>query len=536
MSQSTIHWSDITRILRSRLVWILAPVVVLTSIAATILFQTPNVYMASAQVLLEPKTVPDDMVRNILPEEATARLETLRQSILSRANLEKILRRFNLYSHAGDLSPAWLEKKIEWFRSDIDIEVISLNRPGQSIHFKIRFTHGDPAVARDVAKNLADLFIEFDHQMRLEAIESTTTFFNDELKTIETRMQAVQKRLADYKSSYSTELPEQLEVNLRTLDRLQEQLKVNGEAIDRMESRKLELERDIAGVSKELASTADGVQRNLPPEVVTYNQKKTQLEELREQLRQLLARYTEAHPDVDLLRKRIASAEKELAVLEKAAGGLQSATAPQVNPVWQELHAQINDVNTELDIRRKEREWLTTQSQLYSGRVANTPVREQAIAATRLEYTSLLEEYDRMKRNLSQAKLSKNLEDQQRGEQFKVIEQATLPQFPYKPNRQMGLLLALAVSLAFGVGLAIARDSTDPSVHSPLVLTRNFQIPVLVSVPHFVPQGELKRVRLRRLLRRLGWCGVLAVAGAVCVAVTIRFDLAELLADLIYKL
>jgi polysaccharide chain length determinant protein (PEP-CTERM system associated) len=536
MSQSTIQLSDISRILRSRLVWILAPVVVLTSISATILFQTPNVYLASAQVLLEPKAVPDDMVRNILPEEATARLETLRQSILSRVHLEKIIRRLHLYSHVGDLSPAWLEKKIEWFRNDIEIEVISLNRPGQSIHFKIRFKHGDPVVARDVTQNLANLFIEFDHQMRLEAIESTTTFFNDELKSIEARMRAVQKRLADYKSSYSSELPEQLEINLRTLDRIQEQLKVNGEAIDRMESRKLELEREIAGISRELNTTADGAQRNLPPEVVSFNQKKTQLEELREQLRELLARYTEAHPDVDLVRKRIANAEKELAVLEKAAGNLLTATAPQVNPVWQELHAQISDVNTELDIRRKERTWLASQSQLYTARVFNTPVREQAIAATRLEYTSLLEEYDRMKRNLSQAKLSKNLENQQRGEQFKVIEQATLPQFPYKPNRQLGLLLTLLVSLGVGLGLAIARDSTDPSVHSPSVLARHFQIPTLVAVPHFVPQGEMKRVRLRRLLRRLGWLCVLAAVGAAGVAATIRFDLAERLAGLIYKL
>jgi uncharacterized protein involved in exopolysaccharide biosynthesis len=303
-----------------------------------------------------------------------------------------------------------------------------------------------------------------------------------------------------------------------------------------MESRKLELERDIAGISRELNDNSGGAQRNLPPEVAAYNQKKTQVTEMREQLRQLLARYTEAHPDVELLRKRIASAEKELTDLEKAAGGSLAGATPQINPLWQELHAQINDVTTELGIRRKEREWLTSQSRLYAARVANTPVREQAIAATRLEYTSLLEEYDRMKRNLSQAKLSKNLENQQRGEQFKVIEQPVLPQFPYKPNRQLGLLLTLLMSLGFGVALAIARDTTDPSVHSLAVLNRNFQFPVLVSVPRFVPQSQVKRNRLRRLLRQLAWVTALLVLGAACVVATIRLGLAGMLADLIYKL
>jgi hypothetical protein len=192
-------------------------------------------------------------------------------------------------------------------------------------------------------------------------------------------------------------------------------------------------------------------------------------------------------------------------------------------------------VNTELEIRNKERRWLLDQSELFSRRVANTPLREQAIEATRREYDSLLEEYERMKRNLSETKLSKNLENQQRGEQFKIIESASLPQIPYKPNRQMALMFTLALSLGCGLGLAFFRDITDQSVHGVSVLNQQFRFPVLAKIQLYVSPGQRTRDRVKKLLRTAGWIIGLGLAGAVCAWLAVRLELADRMTNIFYS-
>ncbi len=542
MSQSGFQMTDLLQMAKRRWPWIVLPAITLISVFIVMLMQIPNIYLASSQILLEPKAVPDDMVRNILPEEATSRLETIKQSILSRENLEGIVKKFQLYSDVGDNSPSWMERKVQWFRNEIQFEIINLNRTGQSIHFKIEYANQDPVVARDVTQNLANLFIEFDYKMRLDAIENTTSFFENELKKIESRMSVVQQRLAAFKSRYSDELPEQLDINQRTLDRLQDELKANGEAIDRMEARKLELERLLAGTPKTVTDAVKaGATSTLPPDVQAYNTKKQDLQNLHEQLRQLLTRYTEAHPDVIEMRKRIKTAEAQLKNMEaqllaKGETGGGKDPEKQINPVWSEVNSQINSVETELKIRKKERVWFQQQTDLYTRRVANTPLREQEIEATRREYNSLLEDYERMKRNLSQAKLSKNLEDKQRGEQFKIIEAAVLPRAPFKPNRQRAGLVVLLLGLGVGAGLAFFRETTDHTIHEKSILQKHFKKPVLVSIPHFAPEHRKRRELLQRIAKwSLLFIVFITVTIIGCYAVH-YLSLAGMISGIIYQL
>jgi uncharacterized protein involved in exopolysaccharide biosynthesis len=58
----------------------------------------PKIYESSTLILVEPQSVPEDFVQSIVSTDIESRLRTIKQQILSRTNLEKIINQFNLYS------------------------------------------------------------------------------------------------------------------------------------------------------------------------------------------------------------------------------------------------------------------------------------------------------------------------------------------------------------------------------------------------------------------------------------------------------
>jgi polysaccharide biosynthesis transport protein len=75
------------------------------------------------------------------------------------------------------------------------------------------------------------------------------------------------------------------------------------------------------------------------------------------------------------------------------------------------------------------------------------------------------------------------LEKRQKGEQFRVIDPASLPQKPAKPKRLILNLAGFVFGLGFGLGSAILLELFDESVRSEHEVAVLAGVPVLVSIP-----------------------------------------------------
>ena len=69
---------------------------------------------------------------------------------------------------------------------------------------------------------LASYFIDENLRLREAQAVGTSDFLEAELQNMKTRLEEVEAQLKRYRESYMGELPEQLDSNLRILDRLQE--------------------------------------------------------------------------------------------------------------------------------------------------------------------------------------------------------------------------------------------------------------------------------------------------------------------------
>src|SRR5690606_4161088 len=268
------------------------------------------------------------------------RLIAIQETVLSRTNLLRIINEFKdgFYS-IRHLSPP---DQVERLRNRISIEITTDRQSRSTVvpYFRIAYQDRDPEMAQKITARLASLFIEYDTRTRETQVFGTAEFLRNELDKVAAELQEAEQELARVKRQYQYELPDQLDANLRTLDRLQEQLKTNLEAHDRYLALKLDLERQLTETPEYLSREVQRQRQAPPPPAVQeYLQKSRQLKELR-------TRYTDRHPDVVRLESELATLGEVVSEedLERALRNdvETSETEREVNPVYSQLSSQLN--------------------------------------------------------------------------------------------------------------------------------------------------------------------------------------------------
>ncbi len=211
----------------------------------------PKVYRASTLVLIQPQKVPESFVQSTITESIAERLHSVSQEILSRTRLEKVIQEFNLYPTLKDKIP--LEEIVEKMRDTISVQVKNPPRGSQPRSrgeqfqqaFSISYEGGDPRTVMMVTNKLASLFIEENLRGRETQAEGTSSFLNKEVENLENQLRKKEEMLQAYKGRYIGNLPQQLEANLRILDRLQQQIRTTSENKRAAEDRGILLQNQI---------------------------------------------------------------------------------------------------------------------------------------------------------------------------------------------------------------------------------------------------------------------------------------------------
>src|SRR6185436_9548731 len=113
------------------------------------------------------------------------------QQVLSRASLQGIIDRFNLYSSRPKLKGFFRVKDpIEQMRGDIKIELVGTpGYRGEFFTFKIHYSADTPELAQQVNNELTSLFINENVKAERQLSENTTAFLDSELKEARTKME-----------------------------------------------------------------------------------------------------------------------------------------------------------------------------------------------------------------------------------------------------------------------------------------------------------------------------------------------------------
>lgn len=490
----------------------------------------PNVYRSTATVLVDRQQVPEAFVRSTVTSALETRLHTISQEILSRSRLEVLVNRFGLYSNLKQ--PLSLDEIIARVRGDIKLELKSADVKGQreaTIAFTISYQGSDPRTVAAVTNTLAGFYIEENLKARERQAVGTAEFLKVQLGETKKRLDVQEQRVSTFKRSHMGELPQQMEANLATLERLHTQFRMNADAQTRAAERRQALTSQLAEAESLLASGnvgATGLVMPGPPELPDA----VRLAQMKQELTRLRSQFSERYPDVVRLAAEVAALESELEARprepkpdEKEKSATSRATPPttSLTPYVLRLKEALSETQSELKVLKTEEGRLRGGIAAYQARVENVPRREQEYRELSRDYESTRELYQTLMKRYEEAQLAESMEQRQKGEQFRVIEPALPNSQPAAPNRARLLLMAVAVSLGLAVGAVVLAEHTDTSFHSVDDLRAFSPVPVLVSIPRIVTPIDLRRGNWRM---RLG-------AGVALVGLVMLVGIAYLVAN-----
>lgn len=442
---------------RRRPLTVLVPWAAILGLSVLALFVLPKRYRSSTLILVESEKMPDSFVPKVATEDRGGRLEAIRPEILSRTRLERVLEETRPYPAIASKTQA-----VEALRSSISINISGNDG------FTIDFVHRDPHVAQLVTGRIATLFIEETikaRQLQVEgAVDFLVTQVNDARKELEKKDAALRR----YKEERMGRLPEQLETNLATMGMLQRELQTVEESLLFARERQESLARNVGGA---VAVPEPGASPGPAGDLAS----------LRRQLAALKSRYTDEHPDVQNLKARIARLESRLAQPPSAG---ESPDDPAVV-----AREQLERANLEVKRFEDRRSDLERRIATLRSNVEETPRTEQELATLTRDYQKLNENYTALLAKQLEAQMAGRLEQRWKGERFRMLDPASLPEKAYFPNPPLVLGAGLLLGFLVGLASALMAEHLDPTVKDARELQALLEYPVLACIPHVPGPG-----------------------------------------------
>jgi polysaccharide chain length determinant protein (PEP-CTERM system associated) len=482
--EKQFEWREYWEVFRRRR-WVLLGVLFGAGIAGTAVAALwPVRYRSQALILVERQDVPSAYVRPNVTADAQERLATITQQVLSRTLLEGLIGRYQLYPQ--DPGPADTDQKIAEMRKDIQLDPVDGGGGKNLTALRIEFTYGDPHTAQEVDSDLTSEFINQSLQARAQASATTTDFLAAQLADAQKNLAAQQSRLSDLKTRYLGELPEQEQGNIQILSSLEAQLYAETNARDNAQQQEIYLE-SLVSASRHAETAASGETPAGEGRASRLQTIDRTLNDLRQKLTALEAKYTSNYPDVVETRDQLAEwqAMRQTVLRQPPSGPPSPAAIPAAtaDPAMLQVQSRIKATQAEIAMDNGQIASLKNRIASTEHRLRLTPLREQDLAAATRNYDDARDNYESILQKKVQSELATNLERQEEGERLQVIDPASLPQKPVAPNRLEIVLGGWATGLAAGIGLAAAEELADETLRGDFDLRGGVPFPILAHLP-----------------------------------------------------
>jgi polysaccharide chain length determinant protein (PEP-CTERM system associated) len=414
----------------------------------------------------------------------------------------------------------FFEDKLKNLRERVKINVSRAR--SQNDAFSISFRGSDPVITMKITNALASYFIDENLKLRESHASGTNVFLQDELSSTRDRLQRIEETLQKYRKQYMGELPEQLQTNLSILSRAQEQLIEKQKSLRETKAMLVSLERQMAEMpdiqlNDSLWTTEDNFELE--------DDNSSKIAQLKEELATLKLKYTDRHPDVIGLKDTIARLEEQ-AEKEAEDGSETAASDPSESELAAELpeigfdnlqKVQQDEMRRDINQQKAEIAELTETIRLYQQRVENTPKREQELFSLKRDYDNIKSSYDSLVERKLEAEIAVNMEKKQKGEQFRIIDHAVLPQKPVSPDMRKLFVFSVAAGLGIGAGLIFLLDFMNSTLKQPKDYETELGLVVLATIPKLPSPKD-------KILHRING-GLTAVSLFFAAALTAGFGL-----------
>jgi succinoglycan biosynthesis transport protein ExoP len=489
--------SAYTPILRRRAIYIatIAPAFIL--LAVYLSFALTPLYQSTAIIFLEASAVDQKVVTTTVMSAGNDPIEIVQGRVMTIATLKQLIKDYDPYPGAP-MTPGEKAQQILEETQVERVDPVTFKPLQDSNAFALRYRNPDKERASEVTARLAQLFLDYNRKNREEAAQGAAKFLSQQADDVGKQMQALDEEIKIFKSQHGDALPEYIQRNEASLDRVQHEL-------ENLQQQILQSEEKENLLAVQLSQTS--------PSMITKAGDLTDLATVKQEYAAAVQRYTPDHPEV----KRLKEALRQLTADQQssAAGGIvQNAN----NPLYQTTASQLQSVRKELAGYRAQVTRKTAEAEQYESFLRKTPGVEREYSEIMRRRTSLQNTYQGIQDKLQNARVAQNFESEQGGERFTLIRAPSASKLPVYPNRIGLILLGLVLGALFsGIAVAVA-ESSDTNVRDVGDLPLLGDAQVLAAIPR-ISNGRDRR------MRRLGvvsWTAAYSIAIAFVSIVVIH--------------
>lgn len=517
--------ADYANAFRRRLPLFLYIAVPIVLIASGFAVGLPDIYRSTSEMQINLEGPAINTVEPLtLTTFADQYVGTLRRNVLTRENMLGWIDELGLYgNNEAEVSESDLVQKMS---ENIRIAMVTTGvlepRSGKELElitgFTVSFNDRNPEIAQQVASRVADSFLREDRKIGLERTDPVLGFLDQQMSAKLSEISELESRIADFKEQNAGRLPEMMAVNMSVLDRSERELESVRSEIRSLEQdriyRQAQLDEVLQGTS--LSSQCEDLQQEYVEMLARYGSdhpdlivKKRQFEacigdssvagetaeiaRLEVELATLRQRYSDEHPDVKDLVRRIRELRNEQEQTISRMRG-ERGEDPQVL----EARAKLNAIDAKLRGLRTRQGEVRAKIEDLERKIAATPQVERQYLALERELDSARETYDGLREDYNRTLQIREAE-KELGARLEQITRPWVPDEPASPPRLAIMVLGAFLALTFGGMTAIAAEGLDSTVRGSRDIQTIWHAKPIGTIP-VVQNSDSRAARRRHIM------------------------------------
>lgn len=481
------------------------------------IWQLPEAYVASARVYVDTNTLLKPLLQGLTIQPNTQdRIQLLSRTLLSRPNLEKLMRMTDLDLEVTN--PTEQAMLISDLKSRISL---SGGEQQQRSLYSISVQHPDRETAKRIAQALVTVFIESSLSGKREDVTGSLDYLDDKIREYEDNLMGMEGQVAQFKQQHFDILGAEGGF-YGTLGAERSALQQAQQSLVEEENRMLELQRQIAGedplynplfLPPITRGAAPGPKRDSqPPPIPTpYD---ARIYSLSNEMDSLNLKYTERHPEVrqanalmdELLKEQTSYQNQVLAEMRRNAPSRSAQdsapTIPKVpysgltsSPVYLDMRKALSESESRIASLRARVQAHEERVAELEAQVGTIPEVEAELSRMEREIDLMTSAHSTMTSKRALARLGQDVEEKASSVNFRVIDPPFVPQQPSEPNKLLLNALVLGGAILVGVGVSFLLSLISPVVIDPHTLMTITGLPVLGSVSVNLQRDEQRKER-----------------------------------------
>lgn len=436
----------------------------------------PKKYESYATLLIEGQTMIAPLMKGAAVSNANNDWGKIAEEIVySRKTMARLMRALGLVE--GEITTKEDDALMDRLRKNTKVSLTN------DQYLRIQFRDSDPYFAKDVATQLTSLFIDETHGYRIEESQDAFEFIDTQVKEYEKKLLKAEEKLAKFKIQEQGKGVSSEDAVTSRLLQLQNILDSAELELSEAQIKQSSLESQLSGEVKETVSLA------------RQSQYIERLQSLEDKLASLRLSYHETYPDIVSIKGQIedlrGTIRRERS--NQSSGDTVIDQSYKSNKVYQGLKIELSAVRTQVASLTARIEHTKKAIEAERKKGEDVHSSEATLAELARDYKVNKELYEDLLKRREAARVSKEIDESQKGLNIKVYEPAFLPLKPAGFRFIHFVLAGIILGLIVPIGLIYAYQLIDRSSKSPERLqSRMSGVPVMDLAPVIQNKNDVK--------------------------------------------